>query len=247
MTKRNMTHKLVNFTKTENLRDYTLVIPSVSVGNVPQLTVDLLIATHDLEKVGILWHPAIIPSVGGDPYGADPREISTAADLYASDKLKLGVIQIRSGIEVKYALHFFQRLKEFILESGCKNVVVLASTFAYELHNVTSGHFRFVSNENIGERMKSLGITEMEKSDSGQYLLHGAGYASKLYEVLVNDVKSTVLVKYVSEGDNRPDAYLLLDVVYKTVDSFKNANVVNVKHPSSWQFVFGSPPPIGLY
>lgn len=242
-----MTSKLVNFTKKQDFKDFTLIIPSVSVGNVPQLTVDLIIATHNLEKVGVLWHPAIVPSVGGDPYGSDAKEVCTAVELYASDVYKIGVLQIRSGIEVKYALHFFKQLKLFILENGFKNVVILSSIFAYELHNVTSGHLRFVSNENVAEKMKILNVTEMERSDCGQFLFHGAGFTLKLYETLSDCVNCIILVKYVSEGDNRPDAYLLLDILYKVVDSFKNENVKNTKHPSSWQFVYGSPPPTGLY
>lgn len=242
-----MSNKLVNLTKPADFKGYTLIIPSVSVGNVPQLTVDLLISTYDMEKVGILWHPAIIPSVGGDPYGSDPREISTAAELYTNSKLKICVIQIRSGLEVKYAVHFFKQLKAFVLESAFKSMVILASTFAYELHNISSSRFRYISNENVDELMKSLGVMEMEKSESGQYLLHGAGYSSKLYETFNSDVKCSVLVKYVSEGDNRPDAYLLLEVLHKIIDTLKGENVSNVKHPSSWEFVFGSPPPVGLY
>lgn len=248
MTKPNMNNKLVSFTKTQIFKDFTLIVPSVSVGNVPQLTIDLIIATHSLEKVGVLWHPAIIPSVGGDPYGSNEQEVSTAVELYASDSLKIGAIQIRSGIEVKYALHFFKQLKQFVTEDGFKNVVILSSTFAYELHNVSSGHFRFMSNENVAEKMSLLNVAEMEKSEeSGQYLLHGAGFTLRLYETLIDGVNCTVLVKYVSEGDNRPDAYSLLEILYKTVDGFKGENVGNVKNPSSWQFVFGSPPPIGLY
>lgn len=249
MTKPNMTdNKLVHFTKNLDFKDFTLIIPSVSVGNVPQLTVDLIITTHDLEKVGVLWHPAIIPFIGGDPYRFDEEEVCTAVELYANETLKIGVIQIRSGIEVKYALHFFRRLKAFIEEQGFKNVIILSGTFAYELHNVHSAHFRFISNnENVAVKMKSLNVEEMEKSEAGQYLLHGAGFTLKLYEILSEGVSCTVLVKYVSEGDNRPDAYLLLEVLYKIVDCFKNADVKNVKHPSSWRFVFGNPPPVGLY
>jgi len=42
----------------------TLLIPSVSIGNVPQLTCDLLIATLKLPLVGYLHSSYIYPAVG---------------------------------------------------------------------------------------------------------------------------------------------------------------------------------------
>lgn len=238
---------LIRFLKTKDLKDYSLIIPSVSVGNVPQLTVDLIIATHASEKVATIWHPAIIPSVGGDPYGHDPTEVSTAAELFVSDELKIAAIQIRSGLEAKYALHFFEKLKQFILDVGFKDVLIFASTHEYELHNISSGRFRYISNENIEAAMQTLKVDEMEKSETGQYLLHGAGYCLKLYETLSSNLKCSMLIKYVSEGDNRPDAYMLLGILYKFVSNFKGMDARYVKEPSSWQHVFGNPPPVGLY
>jgi proteasome assembly chaperone 2 len=49
---------------TPQFKGSTLLIPSVSLGNVPQLTCDLLITTLKLPLVGYLHSPYIYPAVG---------------------------------------------------------------------------------------------------------------------------------------------------------------------------------------
>ena len=44
--------------------NYSLFIPSISVGNVGQLAIDLLISSLDMQKAGILYHAAIIGYIG---------------------------------------------------------------------------------------------------------------------------------------------------------------------------------------
>lgn len=239
--------EIIRFTVPVDLSNYTLVIPSVSVGNVPQLTVDLLISTHNLTKVGTLWHPAVIPSVGSDPYSEDTSNICTESEIYASSNLHLAVIQLRSGIELKFAVKFLNDLKAAISSYRLKDVVILGSTFAYELHNINSGHFRYISNQPVVSVMEKLSILPMEQDENGKYVLHGAGVTLRMFEVLNSALKCTVLIKYVSEGDNRPDAYSLLEILYKYVENLHNENMSNLKIPTSWKYVFGNPPPTGIY
>lgn len=239
--------QILRFIVPVDLSNYTLIIPNISVGNVPQLTVDLIVSTHNLTKVATLWHPAVIPSVGSDPYNEDVSSICTESELYTNSSLKLAVIQLRSGIELKYAAKFLSDLKTAMSNFHLKEVVILGSTFAYELHNINSGHFRYISNQPVMEIMKELNILPMEQDDSGKYILHGAGITSKMFETFNSTVKCTVLIKYVSEGDNRPDAYSLLEVLYKYVENLQNENIRNTKIPTSWKSVFGNPPPTGIY
>lgn len=239
--------KFINFTTPVNLKNYTFVIPSISVGNVPQLAVDLIISTHNLQNIGTVWHPAIVPTVGGDPYGSDPLKISVACEIYANSDLKLAVLQIRSGIDLKYALKFFQALKDAVTELGISNVLLLASTFAYEQHDINSGHFRYISNQNVTEEFKKSNVKPMEKDDTGRYVLHGAGVVLKMFEVFGDAVNCTVIIKYVSEGDNRPDAVSVLGLLYRHVKCISGSNVGNIQFPKSWSHVFGNPPPLGIY
>lgn len=45
-----------------HLNGYTILFPSVCVGNAAQLTVDLIIATLEMQKVATIWHVSLINS-----------------------------------------------------------------------------------------------------------------------------------------------------------------------------------------
>lgn len=47
--------------------------PAVSIGNVGQLTADLLVSSLGSEKVGYLDDPYVLPCVGNDAYGPVPQ------------------------------------------------------------------------------------------------------------------------------------------------------------------------------
>ncbi|XP_044269355.1 proteasome assembly chaperone 2 [Tribolium madens] len=239
--------ELFKFKQKPNLEGFTLIVPSVSVGNVPQLTIDLLITTLNFKKAATIWHPAIVSSVGPDPYQADGPEICTACELYVNEDLKLALIQLRSAVNIKLATKFFSCLKNSFTEFKIKSIVILASSFDYELHVVSSNKFYYISNQEISDVMKSLNVKPKEVEFNGKYLVHGAGFAVKLFEMLESNFDCTVLIEYVSEGDNRPDAIAYINVLNKFVNGLKMCNVSDIKFPSSWNCVFGGPPPLGIY
>jgi proteasome assembly chaperone 2 len=59
---------------------FCMLQPSVSVGNAGQLAVDLLITKIQPQKVGLIWHSAIMPMVGGDPYSLNETALTTSAE-----------------------------------------------------------------------------------------------------------------------------------------------------------------------
>ena len=52
----------------------------MSVGNVGQLATDLLVTKLKPKKIGMIWHSAIIPLVGGDPYNFSETALTTSAE-----------------------------------------------------------------------------------------------------------------------------------------------------------------------
>ncbi|KAB0790469.1 hypothetical protein PPYR_15158 [Photinus pyralis] len=239
-----METNIINFIEKIDVTNFALVIPSVAVGNVGQLTIDMLITSYHFKKYATVWHPAIIPTAGGDPFFEDPVAVSTACELFVHEDLQLVVMQIRSGLESNLALSFIQNLKTALTPFHFKQVIILSSAFAYELHNVTSSHFRYVSDDNV-TRFQDLNVPRLEKDADGEYTIYGGGYATSLYNSLRDSYSCTILFKYTSEGDNRPDAFEMLKILCNYLQF--SPTTTTIVYPNSWKYAFGNPPPLGIY
>lgn len=237
---------MFGFIKKLDYSDFTLIIPSISVGNVPQLTCDLLISTFNLTKVATVWHRAIIPVYGANPFDKTSQDNCMACELYASEENKFAVYQIRSTIEPRMVNIFLNDLKTEITKLQFKNIIVLTSSYAYEMHNLNSGVFRYATNAPIiKEILDGKQILELENTGS-RLMIHGAGFAPKFYELFKDSFNATIIVKYASEGDNRPDAFSMFQVVCVCL-KIEEEKAQKIICPQSWELVYGSPPPIGIY
>ncbi|CAO2815120.1 unnamed protein product [Amaranthus hypochondriacus] len=107
----------------------TLVLPALSVGNVGQLAVDLLVASSKgAERIGYLDDPYILPCVGNDPFGPLPQgELALPLEVYDSPSNELTFVQQRSPIVKGMMVQFAQSLADFAVATGMKHVVVLSS------------------------------------------------------------------------------------------------------------------------
>lgn len=228
---------LFNLTEEPDLEGYNLLIASVSIGNVPQLTVDLFITTFRMLKISTVWHKAIVPCVSSDPY-YNTKELCTACELFINKDLKIAVLQLRSSLESKHSLMYFKQLKIEVAKIKFNRIIILTSIFDYELHNVKSIPFFYASEDICLE-----GFQKLNKDSAGKYYLNGGGFAAKLYEIF-NSPQVLIIGKYVSEGDNRPDAYSMFKKILPLLEVKEN---LKIKEPSSWKYVFGGPPPIGIF
>ncbi|XP_017772854.1 PREDICTED: proteasome assembly chaperone 2 [Nicrophorus vespilloides] len=231
--------ELIKFNKETSLKDYTLYIPNVSIGNVPQLTVDLLISTYNLKKIATVWHPAIIPTVGSDPFDLKSKDVCTACELYANEDLKVAVVQLRSGLERGLKEEFLKKLIANIKEFELKRIVLLTSIFAFEMHNVNSSKFMYISNENA-EIFKDCDATEETNLD-----LVSEGFVCPLFTELKDSVPCTILTRYCYEGDNRLDAVHTINLLGDIFKEFTAKE--DFKFPISWEYLFGNPVPIEIY
>lgn len=233
---------LFNFKEEISFEGYNLLIPSVSVGNVPQLTIDLIITTLNLKKISTVWHPAIVPCVGTDPY-YKTEEICTACELFVNKDLKLITMQLRSMFEPQHILSFFKEFKKALEKFKLNRIILLTSIFDYELHNIESNRFFYICDDtNSSEEFSKM--QKLSKDISGTYYLNGGGFVLKLYNFL--DIRQCCVIgKYVSEGDNRLDACSLLTKLLPVVGI--SGDVSKFVYPTSWKYVFGGPPPPGIY
>ncbi|XP_053401128.1 proteasome assembly chaperone 2-like [Mercenaria mercenaria] len=211
-------------------KDFILIYPAVSVGNVAQLTADLLISTLTMHRAGYIQHPSIIPLVGGDPFAhpeATNCKIVSCCEVYESQEHKVVIIQQRSPfVQGKRGL-FRKWLVQWIKENQFSRVVIATSSSAEErLDTQLQGpQFRFVASPQIekmfGDMFRNFyEWEELEKRQSfpapsmleagedqgGELYIPGGGVAKTLFEDLYEDVPTAICLMFCAEGDNVVEA-----------------------------------------
>lgn len=68
--------------------------PAVSVGNIGQLAVDLLINSLKPVKLAKLDHPVFVPVNGSDPYDENEKDLTTAAECKSKNFSSTLLIEI---------------------------------------------------------------------------------------------------------------------------------------------------------
>ncbi|XP_067887309.1 proteasome assembly chaperone 2 [Heterodontus francisci] len=254
-----------------NLKGYTLIMPVVSVGNVGQLTVDLIISTLSLPRVGYIHSDCLLPVVGNNPYATtseNSAEMCISSEVYASADQKLAVLQIRSPIVQGKHRSFRQQLLSWIKESEFSKVVVLSSSYAYHrvdqqligtplrylatpiLQNIVGDKFQTLKWKELERIAAFPGISEVQQ----EIYIPGGGITKLLYsDSCTEGIPLAVLLIFCSEGDNIPDAFNLLnflnewmELIEKTHDHH-NVTQAQWKIPSSWGLLFGSGIPPALF
>ncbi|XP_057965273.1 uncharacterized protein LOC131155842 [Malania oleifera] len=106
----------------------TLILPALSIGNVGQLALDLLIASTRAERIGYLDDPNVLPCVGNDAYGPIPQgELALPLEAYDSFSNALSLVQQRSPIVKGMMVEFAKNMADFAAATGKKHVLILSS------------------------------------------------------------------------------------------------------------------------
>jgi proteasome assembly chaperone 2 len=236
---------MINFKNKPDFDGWTLILPSVCVGNVAQLATDLLIETLNMEKIGKFWSTAIIPMIGPPAFDTDKDKITMASEFFASPAHKLLILQIRSPIVASLMSNFLTEITKFVQEQKIGKVIGLTAAFAHEKHQVMGSSFEYAGNEVFMERHAEVAALPWTKSEA--HVIHGGGYAAKLLKTCTeHNIPALVLYKYISEGDNRPDAAELvhqIDMFLKVLPETGGRLAV----PVSWRLLFGNAPPNEVY
>ncbi|KAI8597114.1 proteasome assembly chaperone 2 [Dissophora ornata] len=231
----------------------TLILPSVSIGNVPQLATDLLLATLKLDRVGAIEDENVIPVVGP----ADQPNDSTPAAVFQSKDGKWTLIQQRSPT-VRHRSHYYaDNLVQFIKDSEFDQVVLLASAdgarrIDIQLQSATP--VRYISSPAIAkellETIHGLGLEPLESvaatEDEKRGVIPSGGIARRLHSLCQEQgVVILTVVKFAMEGDNAPDAIFLanvLNAIFKvhvpTQQQIESGE--GWKVPKSWDWLYGN-------
>lgn len=241
----------LKFFDDEDLNGYTLIIASVAVGNVGQLACDLLISTLQMQKIAIVYSPAIIPVIGYDPYDLSSDNLSSSCELYKSAPRNIAVLQLRAPLVYKYARAFLEDLVKSFKEKKVKEIIILTSSFAYEKKHIQTSPFRYKASDacSLLHTIKQMKWLEHDMVED-RVKIYGGGFASLLYDISVEmGLACLILYKYCSEGDNIPDAYDMINYLKDILPLFKNNLdlLSQLIQPVSWKLLFGRPPPSDIY
>ncbi|KAG8505186.1 Proteasome assembly chaperone 2 [Galemys pyrenaicus] len=186
--------------------------------------------------------------VGNNPYATaeeNSTELSINAEVYSLPSKKLIALQLRS---------IFIKKVNFMIVSSTPFRYLLTPSIQKSVQN----------------KIQSLNWEEMEKSpcipeiDDSEFCIRipGGGITKTLYdESCSKEIPVAVLLKFVSEGDNIPDALGLVEYlnewlhIIKPCDYFvlrlqnddPTASALHWKMPSSWRLLFGSGLPPALF
>ncbi|KAF9194606.1 Proteasome assembly chaperone 2 [Haplosporangium sp. Z 27] len=157
----------------------TLIFPSVSIGNVPQLTTDLLITTLDLNRVGSIEDENVIPvlgpadqphnSVSSSKASSPSSGLSLAVEVFQSNDGKWTIVQQRSPTVRHRSHHYGDNLLKFIQDSEFGQVVLLASADGARRIDIqlrSGTPIRYIPSpatpQTLIETIKGLGLEQLE-------------------------------------------------------------------------------------
>jgi len=227
----------------------TLVVPVVSAANVPQLAVDILIASLDLSRLGTFDSRYLVPVVGGREgceYG-----VTTPLELFGKEDLDFVVVQQRSPVLKSYKDKFISSLLTFVQDSEFKALLFLSGV---DLTDRTDSqmstpiyHLLPSSSPPLADSPLAL-LTSLPRYSSASTpndnipTMPGGGLTRRVLTSIPEAwaIRTGVLVMFALEGDNRTDGTLMAGVIAKLLHA--DGRVKEWKEPESWrQGLFGTP------
>ncbi|WWC85889.1 uncharacterized protein L201_000756 [Kwoniella dendrophila CBS 6074] len=243
--------------RSDSFKDSTLILPAVSLGNVPQLTSDLLITSLGLKRIGYVGIGDTVAPFSGK---GDNGEIVTGGlEVYGNEGSELYVIQQRSPtLKTRKDAHV-ELIREFVTSQSFGLILLLTSLDSANQDDaqLLTPHQRllppsFSSSEPSNKILHSLekvlpplqlNILEnpsITSSPSAIYppFLPSAGLTRRLLASFQNSqIQHGTITAWCVEGDNRDDAINLAQTVFHILGI---DNDVQIKEPASWQGLFGT-------
>jgi proteasome chaperone 2 len=197
---------------------YTLVIPTVSTGNVPQLATDLLLHNHAFAREVVLDSTFLYPFASPVDYTTEELQqlqqqgqeqrisgVSTGLELHVDETLKVAVVVQRSPVIPQYSRNFVEGLVDDVVVAArygpFERVVVLDSKEAVVGGGGSGGiggaadRVQVYSDDLVaGVERLQLGGTSESASEGQQQPPGGdrfSEYAQELLEVLAERATST--------------------------------------------------------
>ncbi|XP_054157574.1 proteasome assembly chaperone 2-like [Oppia nitens] len=248
-------------------RDFTVIYGCVSVGNVPQLAIDLLVSTLtellDCRLAGHLYSTALMPLVGPDAYRYGGQSLTTSAQVYVCVSRRLLIIQQRTPVYRELRKEFYDSLTKWLAACHVRHVLVLSSSFLehlasaldsgdyYAIKCITNKSFKDTVGKNASAKWPTVErvdpFTLQPKPDGVMHLPGSGGLRDVLKWLDKQQIASTGLVIYCSEGDNRPHSFAFINAINQWLSLVDFQTFKSWITPFSWRQLFGDEPPVSIY
>ncbi|XP_075169567.1 proteasome assembly chaperone 2 [Haematobia irritans] len=228
--------------KEQDLTEYTVIVPSVCIGNAAQLACDLLISSMNLKRIGSISHPALIPIYGPSAYQHDSHK-SSACELYSCSTSRIVVFQFRSPFISRHMSSFHKELSQFVGKISSR-VIILSGSLGFEKRIIDACPYEYKASD-IFKEQHADNLKNMKWNEFKGETIFGGGNGLQLYEALVEmKVPTMILFRYLLEGDNSTDARFILKELAELCDGFLSLKADNggmqLKVPISWKLLFGN-------
>lgn len=258
---------------TLDVSGHTLIIPCVSIGNVGQLAVDILLAStlstgEKAEYLCDLDARYCVPFVGASIEANHPA-LRTPLQVFTFPKSKLTIVQQRSPILKTHKDQFVSNLGKWAREKGFREIICLAGIDAglrtdtqmqHPFWHLTSSSqptpgsslsASFTKLLPVYTRANTHAIHELAKEAKNQDdsipPMPAGGLVRKILKAAKKEsnwVPTTALLVFAAEGDNRADAMAMAKLIVDTTQSNKDSRL---SQPSDWNLLFGPPLEPGMF
>ncbi|CAK9298840.1 unnamed protein product [Gordionus sp. m RMFG-2023] len=185
-----------------NWEDYSLLFPSICVGNVGQLTIDLIIYSLKAVKIGYFYHDSLLALVGNDPYSEyneHAGKLMLSSEIYEDKINKYIIIQQRSPFSKGRRGTFRKFLISWIKQYKFSKIINLSATFSYIRNDqqLKSIPLRFLCSSQIEDKYyryltDNLKWIHLEESDNNDTQVSEQGIKTPdkqniMREEIIND------------------------------------------------------------
>jgi len=234
-------------------REYRLVMPTISVGQVGQLAIDLLLNNlhNKLRRIGIIYSDAVLPVSGVDRSGS---HLCASLELYECTEHKLVILQQRAPFVKGRVPSFRRRLVEWVKRVGFVETIVFAGVSAHirkdEELQCNDIPFRFITTDpQIREKLvtehqwKEYGSSKPQDETSttttttATFEVPGSGILKSLYEDCVEaDVCLCAYIMFCNPGNTVYEAMKLIEHFNTLVGTSGGVGAMRreMKTPASW-------------
>jgi len=210
---------------------YRFVMPTISVGQVGQLSVDLLLNNfkNQVRKVGTVYSDAVLPVTGVDRSGTG---LCSALELHVCEDHKLVILQQRSPFVKGRIPSFRRKLLAWLKRAGFVETFVLAGVSSHIRKDaeLEGSLFRFLTSNNearekflnefqwreyvITKQVESLtgGVNVQDEAVAKTLALPGSGILKSIYEDCIQeDICFSAFLIFCNPGNNIHQAVQLVE------------------------------------